>query len=77
MSYHAPYGYSITAENQDVVVRFNRDIVDWEAMTRFLDYLELESIRTRSKLTKERASALAEEVDRDVWENVRHKLSGV
>ena len=74
MSYNAPYGYSIAAENRDVVVRFNRNIMDWDAMTRFLDYLELESLRTRSKLTKEQASVLAGEIDQDVWENIKHKF---
>ena len=73
MSFHAPCSYRITAESQDVVVRFNRDMVAWDAMTRFLDYLELESLRARSKLTKEHASELAGEVDRDVWENIKHK----
>ena len=73
MSYNAPYGYSIAAENRDVVVRFNRNIMDWDAMTKFLDYLELESLRTRSKLTKEQASVLAGEIDQDVWENIKHK----
>ena len=74
MSYNAPYGYSITAENKHVVVRFNRNIMDRDAMIRFLDYLEFESIRTRSKLTKEQASALAGEIDQDVWEKIKHKF---
>ena len=73
MSCNAPYGYSITAENQDVVVRFNRNIMDWDAMTRFLDYIELESLRMRSKITRKQAAAFAEEIDQDVWENIKHK----
>ena len=76
MSYNAPVSYSIIAEERDVVVRFNRDVVDWDAMTKFLDYLELESIRARSKLTKEQAAALAEEIDRDVWEKIKPKFLG-
>jgi hypothetical protein len=74
MSYHAPCSYRITAENQDVVVRFNRDMVAWDAMTKFLDYIELESLRTRSELTKKQAAAFAEEIDRDAWEHIKHKF---
>jgi hypothetical protein len=69
-----PYGYSVVVESQDVVVRLNKDVIDRDAMTRFLDYLELELIRKRSKLTQERADALAAEIDRDVWENLKPKF---
>lgn len=69
-----PYGYSVVVESQDVVVRLNKDMIDRDAMTRFLDYLELELIRKRSQLTQEQADALAAEIDRDVWENLKLKF---
>lgn len=73
MSESSSRGYSVVVENRDVVVRFNKEIVDWEALSRFLDYLELESIRNQSKLTKVEAVELAEEIDRDVWKGIKHK----
>jgi hypothetical protein len=61
--------YTITLYNNDIVVRLDRDLIDDAALKRFLDYLELESIRKRSKLTEKQAARLAEEVDRAAWES--------
>lgn len=66
--------YKITLDNQDIIVRFNRDILAQESLTKFLEYLELETIRKRSHLTQEQAATLAEEIDRDVWSKIKHKF---
>jgi hypothetical protein len=66
--------YRIDFEERDLVVRVSRDTLDPEQVSRFLDYLELESIRRRSDLSEEEAAALAREVDRTVWERVRRHL---
>lgn len=63
--------YRIDIEEQDIVVRVRRDVLDREEVSRFLDYLELESIRRRSQLCESDAAALADEVDRAVWERTR------
>ncbi len=63
--------YSIALEDTDIVVRLNRDIIDQEALTKFLDYLELETVRKRSQLTGEQAEALAAEIDGAVWNNLK------
>ena len=68
--------YSITREDEEVVIRVNGDMVDQEALTKLLDYLELESIRKRSKLTEAQAAVLAAEVDGNVWENTKEKFTG-
>ena len=62
--------YQVNVEKQNVVVRFRRDMIDQTAPGKFLDYLELESIRKRSQLTEEQA-ALADEIDRSVWESIK------
>ena len=67
--------YDITLEDQDIIVRFNRNIIDPDRVARFLDYLELEAIRKYSQLTEESAATLAEEIDREVWSNVKSKFS--
>ena len=68
--------YSITREDEEVVIRVNGDMVDQEALTKLLDYLELESIRKRSKLTEAQAAVLAAEVDGNIWENTKEKFTG-
>ncbi len=66
--------YNITVDNQDIIVRLNRDIIDRDTLSKFLDYLELETIRKRSQLTLEQAAALADEIDRDVWSKIKPLL---
>ncbi|WP_373527542.1 hypothetical protein [Nostoc sp.] len=68
--------YNITLYNQDIIIRFNRNIVDQESLTKFLEYLELEIIRKRSHLTEEKATIVADEIDRDVWLKIKHKFVG-
>lgn len=63
--------YSIDVEEDDIVVRLRRDFLTRDEVSTFLDYLELESIRRRSKLSDADATALTEEIDRAVWERTR------
>jgi len=65
----------IANEQGDIVVRFNGELVDRDALSRLLDFVELESIRKRSQLSKEDAAQLADEIDRSVWEHIKHKYS--
>lgn len=67
----ASRAYSIAVEDQDVIVRLRGGVLDRAAVSKFLDYLELESIRRRSELSEADAQALASEVDRAVWERTR------
>lgn len=67
--------YEVANEQGDIVVRFNGELVDRDALSRLLDFVELESIRKRSQLTVEEAVQLADEIDRSVWERVKHKYS--
>jgi hypothetical protein len=66
--------YRIDVEEQDLVVRVRRDVLDREEVSRFLDFLELESIRRRSQLSEADAAGLADEIDAAVWERVRTRL---
>jgi len=63
--------YRIAVEKRDVVVRFRRDMIDQAALGKFIDYVELESLRKRSKLTKAQAADLAVQIDRSVWESIK------
>ncbi len=66
--------YRIGLEGKDIVIRLNRDLVDKDELSRFLDYICLESIRKSSKLTEEQATTLAKEIDQNVWKNIRNRL---
>ncbi|MBE9142841.1 hypothetical protein [Planktothrix mougeotii] len=68
-----PSLYSITLENQDIIIKLNREMVNLELLTQFLDYLELESIRNRSQLTVEQITSLSQEVNQEVWDNLTSK----
>ena len=66
--------YKIGYEEKDIVIRLSKDLIDKEALSKFLDYIELESIRKRSKLSKEQALKLAKKVDREVWRKVQNNV---
>jgi hypothetical protein len=68
--------YNITLDNQDIIIKFNKDILDRENLTKFLEYLELETLRKRSNLTQEQVITLADEIDHDVWFKIKHKFVG-
>jgi hypothetical protein len=68
--------YNITVDNQEIVVRLNKDTIDRDTLIKFLDYVELETTRKRSNLTVEQAATLAEEIDSDVWSKIKHKFVG-
>jgi hypothetical protein len=63
--------YNVAVESQDVVVRFRRDLFDRELLTKFLDFLELEAIRRRSRMTQAQADELAEEINRTGWRRIK------
>ena len=69
--------YQVNVENEDVIVRFRRDMIDETTLGLFLDYLELESIRKRSQLTDEQAAELAKEIDAAVWKNLKSAFLGI
>lgn len=64
--------YEVANDQDEVVIRFDRRLVDREALSELLDYVEAESIRKQSEMTEEQIRALADDVDRAVWEQVKH-----
>lgn len=66
--------FHIESSGDEVVVRFRRGGLSDQQISRFLALLELDAIRQKSQLTEEGARELAEEIDRAVWEKVRHRL---
>jgi len=70
-----PKSFQIESDQDDIVLRFNRRLVDKSALSRLLDYVELASIRDASQLTPEQAGELADEIDTAVWEQVKDKYA--
>lgn len=64
--------YQIMTEQDDIIIRFPRRLVDEVELARFLDYMEMEAIRRRSRLSPDEATALAKTVNRTAWEQVKH-----
>lgn len=67
--------YSISVENNQITLQLDSSLIDRDALTRLLDFIELESIRKSSQLTEEQAALLAAEVTRANWENLRDKFA--
>jgi hypothetical protein len=64
--------YEITTEQDSIVIRLPKQAADEEVLMKLLDYLELEAVRRRSRLTKEDAKSLAKEIKQGAWQQVRH-----
>lgn len=64
--------YSVDFDDRDIVVRLRSDLMDREEVSRFLDFITLESIRKKSQLSEKDAAALADSVKQAAWERVRH-----
>lgn len=67
--------YEITGDRDEVVIRFDRRLVNREALSELLDCVEAESTRQQSAMTEEQAGALADDVDRAVWEQAEHRYA--
>ena len=68
--------YQVDRNQDEIIVRLRRNAVNEERVSRILSYLELASIRDRSRLSAEAAAELADEVDQAVWKKNRDRLSG-
>ncbi len=66
--------YKVTLDGKDLVIRLSTDVFDEDALGRLLNYIEIESIRKKSKLTEEQAAILAKEVDQKVWKILKRRF---
>ncbi|MBW3570107.1 MAG: hypothetical protein KY467_03265 [Gemmatimonadetes bacterium] len=65
--------YQIDEDGNDLIVRVPKSLATRERVSRFLDWLEFEQLRSRSQLTEEDAAELAAEVKHAVWERNRFR----
>ncbi|GIV76383.1 MAG: hypothetical protein KatS3mg050_0777 [Litorilinea sp.] len=64
--------YSISYSDRELIVRIDRELLDQERLTEFLDWLLFESIRGRSQATPEEIETLADEVNQAAWDRVKY-----
>lgn len=70
-----PVTYEVAVEADSILVRMPADLFSREEIVRFLDYLEVESIRRRSQLTRAEAEQLAAEIDQEGLRQLQEQLN--
>lgn len=68
--------YEIKYEEKDIVIRFDKDSVDKNIISTFLENLEIEQIRKKSRLTPKQVQNLAKEVNDRAWKKIKEKYVG-
>lgn len=66
--------YTIAYENKDIVIRFAKEAVDKKLLSNFLEFIELEQIRKKSKLTQKQADKTVKEINRKVWDKLKKNV---
>ncbi len=63
--------YQIISNNQEVIVKLNRSLIEQEKLERLLDYLFIKSLQQKSGLSENDADQLIDEIDSAVWKRQR------
>jgi len=66
--------YKIEYENEDIIIRLDKNSFDKNFLMNLIESLEIEQIRMKSKLTKKQAELLAKEINQKAWEKIKGKL---
>ena len=69
--------YKIAYDDQNVIVTFDKNLIDPNTLSVLLDYINLESIRKKSILIDEQIEILAKEIDQNVWNKLEQKVKGI
>ena len=65
-------GYQISTDQNDIIIRLSKKNIPRETFMKLLDFLEMDAIRSRSRLTEEDATALSKEIKENAWGRVKH-----
>lgn len=66
--------YKVDMNDDGLTVHVRPGLLDRRRMSKFLDYLILETAREQSQLTEEEAAEIAKDIDRAVWERLRTRF---
>jgi len=69
-------GYQISTDQNDIIIRLSKKNIPRETFMKLLDFLEMDAIRSRSRLTEEDATALSKEIKENAWGRVKHLFEG-
>lgn len=70
--------YQVAIAQDEIVVRLDRNFIQPNDLSEFLDYLRIKIVRQQNQLTDEEIAELADEVNRSGWERIRKDfLAGV
>lgn len=64
--------YQISSDQNDIVIRLPKENINQRTILKVLDFLEMTSIRERSRLTEEDVAMLSKEVKESAWQRVKH-----
>ncbi len=67
--------YQLAYENKDIVIRFDKNSIDKMTLANILEYLEIEQIRKKSKLSENDVLRLSKKINRKVWEQLKKNTS--
>jgi hypothetical protein len=67
--------YQITNEQDEIVIRLQRNLVDEVELARLLDYMQMEAIHRRSQLSEEEATDLEKDVKQGAWRLAKHLIA--
>jgi len=65
--------YQLEYENKDIIIRFDKNSIDKASLANILEYLEIEQIRIKSKLSENDVQMLSKEINQKVWEQLKGK----
>jgi len=58
--------YEIISNNQEMIVKLNRSLIEQEKLERLLDYLFIKSLQQKSRLSENDADQLIDKIDNAV-----------
>ncbi len=65
---------TVKFENDNVVLSFSKNLISDDAVQNFIEWLRIEEIAQKSKMTEEQAWELSEEIKRDWWEKNKERF---
>jgi hypothetical protein len=57
----------ITQENNDIIIRFSKDLISNNALNKFIEMLRLEELSKQNQMTEQQAFELSEELKENWW----------
>lgn len=66
--------YAVKIDEQNVVVSFDRTLLDQVLLFRLLDYLRIATVRQQSQATQEEVDRLAAEVNAKIWQRLKPQV---